>query len=71
MMDGVGFVLVSASLCVCVCVCVKVVYEYNRRIYDGRERLAPQLSHALAPARRTARKQVIPSGVQRFRFGDG
>ena len=42
-----------------------------RRIYDGRERLAPQLSHPLAPARRTARKQVIPSGVQSFRFGDG
>ena len=42
-----------------------------RRIYDGRERLAPQLSHLLAPARRTARKQVIPSGVQSFRFGDG
>ena len=42
-----------------------------RRIYDGRERLAPQLSHPLAPARRTARKQVIPSGVQSFRFGLG
>ena len=35
----------------------------------GRERLAPQLIHLLAPARRTARKQVIPSGVQSFRFG--
>ena len=42
-----------------------------RRIYDGRERLAPQLSHLLAPARRTARIQVIPSGVQSFKFGLG
>ena len=42
-----------------------------RRIYDGRERLAPQLSHPLAPARRTARKQLIPSVVQSFRFGLG
>ena len=42
-----------------------------RRISDGRERLAPQLSHLLAPARRTARKQVIPSGVQTFKFGLG
>ena len=52
--DGRGWVCLGqrelVCVCACVCVCVKVVYEYNRRIYDGRERLAPQPIHLLGPA---------------------